>query len=81
MLKHILSFYEVIWSDSECINGWDSIDGVKFPAKYCKSYGFFIKQNKEYFTLAADYDEENNNFNRFIHIPIVNIKRKRKVKL
>lgn len=80
-VKTLLTFYEITWSDSEAVTGWDSTDSIKFPTKNCKSYGFFIKQNKEYLTIAADFDEENNNFNRFIHIPLVNIKKKRRIKI
>ncbi len=80
-MKTILSFYEVLWTDSEAETGWDSVEAIKQPVKLCKSFGYFIKQTKDYLTIAADYDEETKHFNRFLHIPIVNIKKKRRVKI
>ena len=76
-----LQFLEVTWSDSETDSGWDMMDKVKQPTKFPKSYGFFIKETDTYLTIAADYDEETKHFNRFMHIPIVNIQKKRKIKL
>lgn len=81
VLGPVLTFYEVIWSDSETDSGWSGKEDVKAPDKLCKSYGFFIKQNDTYFTIASDYDPGNNHFNRFMHIPLVNIKSKRRIKL
>ena len=76
-----LQFLEIIWSDSESETGWDSPEKIKQPTKFPRSYGFFIKETKDYLTIAADYDEETKHFNRFIHIPIVNIKKRRKIKI
>lgn len=76
-----LAFYEVEWIDSESDNGWDHPDKVKHPQNTVVSYGFFVKQSDIYFTIAGDYDPDNYHFNRFIHIPKVNIKKKRKIKL
>lgn len=80
-MKTVLTFYEIHWTDSETETGWDKAEDIKNPSKHCCSYGFFIKENDHYFTIAADYDEDNNSFNRFIHIPKVNIKKKRKIKI
>jgi len=76
-----LAFYEILWTDSATDTGWDSAESAKPPQKLLKSYGYLIRQNEEYITIAADYDEESKNFNRFLHIPLVNIKKKRKVKI
>ena len=80
-MKNITPFFEVIWSDSETESGWNNITDAKAPTKMCRSYGFFIKQNDAYLTIAADHDPETNHFNRFLHIPLVNIKKKRRIKL
>lgn len=77
--KAKLVFYEVQWSDAEAETGWQSIEDVKAPSKLTKSYGFFIKQDSRYFTIAACYDEETGHFNRFMHIPQQMLKRKRKL--
>ena len=76
-----LAFYEVRWSDSETCDGWNKSDDLALPTKLCISYGFYVKQNDEYFVIAADYDDANHSFNRFIFIPKVNIKKKRKIQL
>lgn len=74
-------FIEVKWIDSEADTGWDHPEKVKHPHNDVFSYGFLIKQSDLYLTVAADYDPDNHHFNRFIHIPLVNIKKKRKIKL
>lgn len=76
-----MTFYEILWTDSEASNGWEKAEDFKFPSKLCKSRGWFIVENEEYLALAADYDEENKMYNRFIAIPKVNIKKKRKIKV
>jgi len=77
----IPAFYEITWIDSESDIGWDSAEKLKQPKNDVKSYGFFIKETDIYYTIGADIDPDNGHFNRFIHIPKVNIKRKRKIKL
>lgn len=74
-------FLEIIWLDSETESGWDSPDKVKYPTKHPTSYGFFIKEDDTFITLGADLDETNGHYNRFIHIPKVNILKKRKIKI
>lgn len=76
-----LVFMEIHWSDSETANGWERADKVKQPTTLCKSRGYFVKESNDYLTIAADHDEENEMFNRFIHIPIVNIKKRKRLKL
>lgn len=81
MKKDIIVFYEITWRDAETENGWENVENCKVPNKLTKSYGFFVKAEKNYFTIAADYDEETKHFNRFMHIPMEMIKRKRRIKL
>jgi len=76
-----LPFLEIHWIDSETETGWDTPESIKFPTKNVKSYGFCVKENEEYITLAADIDVAEKHLNRFIHIPKINVKKKRKVKL
>lgn len=80
-MKIILAFYEVTWRDAETDNGWNSVADIKCPTKLTKSYGYFVKSENNYFTIAADYDEETKHFNRFMHIPIDMIKKKRRIKI
>ena len=65
-MKQTLKFYEISWSDSETENGWEKPDELKCPKKLGRSRGWFVKQNEDYFTIAADYDEETKMFNRFL---------------
>lgn len=76
-----LQFMEVTWIDSETDQGWDTPDKIEQPTKYAKSYGYFVKEGNEYLSIASDYDEGTKHFNRFIHIPLVTIIKKRKIKL
>jgi len=65
---------DVVWIDSESSVGWEApADQLEKPLTVL-STGFLIRSNRTYITLAADYDPDNKHFNRFIHIPKVNIK-------
>lgn len=75
------NFIEVSWLDSESQTGWESSDKIKSSNHLVKSYGFIVKETKDFLVIAADIDSENDHFNRFIHIPKVNIKKKRRIKI
>jgi len=76
-----LIFYSVMWRDAEVHPSWETVDSIQLPTKLTTSFGYYIKETDDYFTIAADYDEATNHFNRFISIPKGMIQSKKKIKL
>lgn len=67
MKRRYLEMVLLRWIDSEAEVGWGEISQGPLHKNY--SIGFIIDQTLEVYVLAADYDPENDHFNRVMRIP------------
>lgn len=70
----------VEWVDSGSSDRWSSLDEIELKKRnLCISCGFLIKEDNEWLVLALSYDPDSGDYQCWLEIPKVAIKKKRHI--